>query len=344
MLTISGADTTAAQTQLDSFIERWKTEHVEHADPRRRRRRRRSSSSRRSKAAIPDMQLDRRHAPTCSAAARTSRRRTSTPNPYDGIITAEGRIGARALARPPHYTYCKTIYEKQTGITIPLPNVVVKLPNGKQNDIYGNAEDACSFVTMFSDDRRAGRQEPEQRELDRDGRTTSARSTVMNTDYASLHAGKYDADDTYGLVAVRPDDPAQRRLAPRHPDRERQRLVDVSALGVAALDGAVVGAEVRRRRRAGRCARRRGALGDHRARLEAVDAVADRQDQREVVLDDHERGVELLLDAHDQRAERLGLALRDAGGRLVEADARGARPRAPTRARRCGGCRSRARR
>ena len=27
---------------------------------------------------------------------------------------------------------------------------------------------------------------------------------VMNTDFASLHAGKYDADDTYGLVAFDP--------------------------------------------------------------------------------------------------------------------------------------------
>ena len=33
-----------------------------------------------------------------------------------------------------------------------------------------------------------------------------------------------------------------------------------------------------------------------------------------------ERRVELLLHALDQRAERFGLALRDAGGRLVEAD------------------------
>ena len=97
------------------------------------------------------------------------------PNPYDGIITAEGRIGLEH-SKTPHYTYCNDIYEKQTGIKIPLPNVVVKLPNGKQNNIYGNAEDACSFVTMFQDIADAGRQEPEQHELDQHGRTTSARS------------------------------------------------------------------------------------------------------------------------------------------------------------------------
>ena len=64
------------------------------------------------------------------------------PNPYDGIITAEGRIGLEH-SETPNYTYCREIFEKQTGIKIPLPNVVVKLPNGQENDIYGNAEDAC---------------------------------------------------------------------------------------------------------------------------------------------------------------------------------------------------------
>ena len=59
---------------------------------------------------------------------------------------------------------------------------------------------------------------------------------------------------------------------------------------------------------------------DDLARFEAVDAVADREDQRQVVLDDDERRVELLLHAQDQRAERFGFALRDAGGRLVETD------------------------
>ena len=62
------------------------------------------------------------------------------------------------------------------------------------------------------------------------------------------------------------------------------------------------------------------ALGDHPTGLEAVDPAADRQDQREVVLDHDQRGVELLLHPQDQRTERLGLALGHAGGRLVEAD------------------------
>ena len=64
-------------------------------------------------------------------------------------------------------------------------------------------------------------------------------------------------------------------------------------------------------------------MRDDRAGLHAVDAVADRHDEREVVLHDDERRVELSLDPLDQRAEGLGLALRDPGGGLVEAhDAR----------------------
>ena len=62
------------------------------------------------------------------------------------------------------------------------------------------------------------------------------------------------------------------------------------------------------------------ALGDDPAELEAVDAVAHAHDERHVVLDDEHRRAELPADLDEQRAHRLGLALGDAGGRLVEAE------------------------
>ena len=203
VLSISDLDTAAAQAQLDSFIERWKTEHVNALILVGA-----GASSKqfigKVKAAIPDMELI---ADTTSVAegGQDNVKAHVVPNPYDGIITAEGRIGLEH-SKTPHYTYCKKIFEKQTGIEIPLPNVVVKLPNGKQNDIYGNAESACSFVTMF------------RTIADRVGKNLNNANwvstvdhfgpiEVMNTDYASLHAGKYDADDTYGLVAFDPSIP-----------------------------------------------------------------------------------------------------------------------------------------
>jgi hypothetical protein len=124
------------------------------------------------------------------------------PNPYDGIITAEGRIGLEH-SQTPNFDYCSGVWKKQTGKPIPLPNIVVKLPSGQENDIYGNAEDACSYVTMFRDiATHVGEN------LNNTNWTNTVDTLgpvkVMNTDWASLHAGKYDADDTYGLVAFDP--------------------------------------------------------------------------------------------------------------------------------------------
>jgi hypothetical protein len=200
VLSISGSDTTAAQAQLDSFIEKWKTEHVDALILVGE-----AVSSKqfvnKVKAAIPDMQLV---ADTTGVASggQDDQKAGMDPNPYDGIITAEGRIGLEH-SRTPNYTYCRSIWEKQTGTKIPLPNVVVKLPSGQQNDIYGNAEDACSYVTMFQDiATHVGK------DLNNTNWTNTVNTLgpvkVMNTDWASLHAGKYDADDTYGLVAFDP--------------------------------------------------------------------------------------------------------------------------------------------
>ena len=203
VLSISGADTTAAQQQLDSFIEKWKTEHVNALILVGS-----AASSKqfigKVKAAIPDMELIA-DTTSVSQGGQDDVKAHVVPNPYDGIITAEGRIGLEH-SKTPHYTYCKTIFEAQTHIKIPLPNVVVKLPNGKQNNIYGNAEDACSFVTMFATiAKRVGKNL-------NDANWVSTVNTfgpieIMNTDYASLHAGKYDADDTYGLVQFDPKIP-----------------------------------------------------------------------------------------------------------------------------------------
>jgi hypothetical protein len=200
-LTITGADTTAAQSQLASFIERWKTEHVNALILVGA-----AASSKQFinevKTAIPDMELI---ADTTSVASggQDDVRAHIVPNPYAGIITAEGRIGLEH-SKTPHFRYCDDIYTHATGHPLPLPNVVIKLANGKQNSVYGNAEDACSFVTMFQDiATRVGK------DLNIANWTNTVNNfgpiQVMNTDFASLHTGKYDADDTYGLVQFDPN-------------------------------------------------------------------------------------------------------------------------------------------
>ena len=200
VLSITGADTASAQTQLASFIEKWKTEHVNALILVGA-----AASSKQFinevKAAIPAMQLV---ADTTSVegGGQDDVKAHIVPNPYDGIITAEGRIRLEH-SKTKNFRSCNDIYEHATGRAIPLPNVVVKLSNGKQNNIYGNAEDACSFVTMFQDiATRVGK------DLNIANWSATVNNfgsiRVMNTDWASLHAGKYDADDTYGLVQFDP--------------------------------------------------------------------------------------------------------------------------------------------
>src|SRR6185312_5117463 len=59
-------------------------------------------------------------------------------------------------------------------------------------------------------------------------------------------------------------------------------------------------------------------FGDHSTDLEAVHTITDAHDEWHVVFDHQHRGAELSTDLLDQGTERLGLALRDAGCRLVE--------------------------
>jgi hypothetical protein len=202
-LTITGDDTTAAQTQLDSFIDQWKQDHTnalvmvgEDVSSKQ--------FVEKIKAAIPDMLLV---ADTTSIldAGREEQKAHKTPNPYDGAMSAEGQTGLEHT-KTDHFKYCADIWTKATGQPAPSPNAVIKLPNGKQNDVYGDMEDACLYTNFFATIAK------------RVGTALNAQNWVttvdnygpiddMSTIYASLHKDKYDADDTYGLVAFDPTIP-----------------------------------------------------------------------------------------------------------------------------------------
>ncbi len=202
-LTITTGDTTEAQAQLDSFIERWKDDGTNALilvgeDVANKQ------FVEKIKEAIPDMLLV---ADTTSilSSAREEQKAHVSPNPYDGAISAEGQTGTEHT-KTPHFAFCRDIWEKATGRKVPSPNVVVKLPNGKQDDIYSEVEDACLFTNMFAT--IATRVGPG---LNNENWTRTVNTfgpiDVTSTIYASLHDGKYDADDTYGLVAYDPTIP-----------------------------------------------------------------------------------------------------------------------------------------
>jgi hypothetical protein len=200
ILTITGSDTTAAQTQLDSFIERWKTEHIDAlilaGAPVESK-----AFVEKVRAVFPSITIVADSTGILSGA-QDEQKAHKKPNPYTGMITAEGRTGLQHT-KTEHFKMCKTIFEKHTGIKVPSPQVVIKLKDGHQNAIYGEEEDACALVTMFKlIAARVGK------DLNNANWTAAVNSfgtiDIPSTDFASLHQGKYDADDTYGLVSYDP--------------------------------------------------------------------------------------------------------------------------------------------
>ena len=150
LLTISGSDTTAAQSQLDSFIERWKTEHVDtvflsgYA----------ASSVQfvtKLRKELPNLLLLSDNGQVLGDAQQLKHAGV-TPNPYEGLITAGGQTQSE-YANGPNWKYCKDIYKQETGKDAPDANDVIPYKGSKTQtlDTYGSINDACQLVTMFHD-------------------------------------------------------------------------------------------------------------------------------------------------------------------------------------------------
>ena len=77
---------------------------------------------------------------------------------------------------------------------------VVKLKNGEQNNIQGEAGDACALVMMFDTiAQRVGRNLNIANWVN--AVNNFGKINIYATTYASLHTGKYDSDDTFALVS-----------------------------------------------------------------------------------------------------------------------------------------------
>jgi hypothetical protein len=191
-------DLTAAQAQLDSFLEKWKGEHVDALFL--------SGDVVSSKAFVTKIRQKLPHTlllvdtQDVKDAAHQITASGEKDNPYDGILTAGGVTGAE-YAKSKNWKHCTAIYRKQTGKHAPGPLEVVPGPDGKTLDTYGAITDACQITTMFRDiAARAGK----------DLNTKSWLASVnhyghivplSSGQFGSLGKGKYDADDDFRLVA-----------------------------------------------------------------------------------------------------------------------------------------------
>jgi hypothetical protein len=198
ILDVTGSDTSAAQTQLDSFIERWKSQGVNALFV--------SGTQVTSqqfiekvRAEMPNVLLVTDNDATVTLGYGQQERQIGrNPNPYEGIITAGGPTSAEYDASA-NWKFCASIYKQVTGKVAPNAQTIIPGPNGKRLDTYGNINDACQLLTLF------------QEIGDKVGKNLNVPNWVhaVNTygsirdygggQYASLHTGKYDDDDTFRL-------------------------------------------------------------------------------------------------------------------------------------------------
>jgi hypothetical protein len=214
LLSVTGADTAAAQGQLDSFIERWKTEHVDTVFLSSYEVSSQQFVAKLRKA-LPNLLLLSDNSQVLSYGQQLKRAGV-TPNPYQGLITATGPTHAEYAASA-NWKYCKDIYQRQTHKKAPEPDDVIPYKNGKTLDTYGAINDSCQLLTMFHD--IATRVGPY---LNNDNwvNTLNHFGHIENRGtgpYSSLTKGKYDADDNFRLVEFDPTLPPDGNWKPITP-------------------------------------------------------------------------------------------------------------------------------
>ncbi len=198
LLSITGEDTSAAQAQLDGFIEKWKDEGV-NAIYMAGLTASAKQFVEKIKEALPKALL---LADSSSVAqqAQDEVKAGVTPNPYEGMLGIIGATGAEAWDdKNPQLQQCVDIYEKATGETVPGPDEAEVNAKGKTVETYIAVTDFCGELMMFK--AIAERVGPNltiknwQKAVNNFGAIKLAAN-----DIASLCKGKYAADDGFRLA------------------------------------------------------------------------------------------------------------------------------------------------
>src|SRR5262249_42274228 len=150
ILSITGTDTSAAQAQLDSFIEKWKSEGVDVVYMAGL-----TASAKqfveKIKAAMPKVQLVADADSTAEQAQdEVKAGKTTADNPYEGMLSATGETAAERWAnKGPQLQKCVDTYEKATGTTVPAPGTEPKNAKGKTVELATAVTDFCGELQMF---------------------------------------------------------------------------------------------------------------------------------------------------------------------------------------------------
>jgi ABC-type branched-subunit amino acid transport system substrate-binding protein len=197
-LTVSGSDTTAAQAQLSSFIERWKSEdvnalYVTGEDVASQQFMEKVSQG------MPGVTLMTDTGDVLTFG-KEEHNKGIKPNPYDGMLIANG-FTPHDYDQSANWKYCAAIYKKYTGKTAPDAETKVPGPSGKTLDTNGSINDACQTLSLFHDvASRVGQYLNAPNWVS----TVNSYGPIANRGggpYASLSKGKYDFEDTFQLQA-----------------------------------------------------------------------------------------------------------------------------------------------
>jgi ABC-type branched-subunit amino acid transport system substrate-binding protein len=192
-----GGDTTIAQQQLDSFIEKWKTEHVtavfmsgNFASTKQ--------FVQKLKTALPGVLLLADVTTTLDQAQQVQASGVK-PNPYNGLITAGGLSPSESDASA-NWKFCAEIYKRETGKTAEGAQQVIKSADGKNIlDEHGTISDACQLLWTFHDIGARVGQYLNNTNWQNTVNTFGKIANRGSGDFASLHAGKYTTDDNWRL-------------------------------------------------------------------------------------------------------------------------------------------------
>ena len=198
VLNIAGTDNSAAQAQLDAFIEKWKSEGVNAVYMAGL-----PASGRpyveKVKQAIPKALLVT-DAEKVAEYGQDEVKAGTTPNPYEGMLSTNGNtLSERWAHKSPLLQRCVDIYEKATGTKVSGPDNPAKSSSGKTIELSIAVTDFCGELAMFKT--IAERVGPDltiknwQKTVNNFGKID-----LVTTEIASLCTGKYAADDAFRLL------------------------------------------------------------------------------------------------------------------------------------------------
>jgi hypothetical protein len=189
-------DTTAAQSQLDSVIERWKGEGVtalfiSGLVPISK------VFVQKIKSAMPDVLIVTDGDSSAKGGAQDVANAGVTPNPYAGTLALVGLTDQEQFETP-DLRECVKVWETASGTKVDAPKDVKPDANGKRDEIWITVRDACSDLKFFK--AIADRIGPY---LNNENWINAVNNfgaiPVVATAQASLGKDKYDASDSATL-------------------------------------------------------------------------------------------------------------------------------------------------